>query len=249
MGNEGEAAMTQIMSQTKKVALCSECEKETCYHLLCQGFLGICWGDFIRDFQEKESVILLRKDHNVGEIVGFSTLTMLNLTLPMEEVKGIFSGDTMVLPEYRSSTGLGVELGRYFMDSYEQFPHHKVYYILMSKGWRTYKILPFFFKEFAPHYEKSTSACEKAVMDAFGRAKYRDHYQPETGLITFGKHAARLRPESIDAIPVKMEVHTQFFLRSNPGYLCGDELVCVARVAPMNMTSIIQRLVPFPTTE
>src|SRR5258707_10290956 len=100
--------MTHIVSQTKKVAACSEHEKETFYQLLCQGFLGISWHDFWRDFQEKDAVMILRKEHSEGEIVGWSTLMVLTLSLPTTEVKGVFSGDTIVLPEYRSSIGLGL---------------------------------------------------------------------------------------------------------------------------------------------
>src|SRR5436853_2009813 len=104
--------MTRIVSETKKVAACSEHEKETFYRLLCQGFLGVTWNDFIRDFQEKDAVMILRKERSEGEIIGWSTLMVLTLALPGTEVKGIFSGDTIVLPEYRSGTGLGVELSR-----------------------------------------------------------------------------------------------------------------------------------------
>ena len=233
--------MTHIVSQTKKVAACSEYEKETFYQLLCQGFLGVSWNDFMRDFQEKDAIMLLRKEHSEGEIVGWSTLMALTLPLPGEEVKAVFSGDTIVLPEYRSSTGFGVELVRYFMQVREQFPQHNVYYILISKGWRTYKILPFFFKEFSPRYDKPTSACDKAVMDAFGKKKYPQHYNPATGVITFSPQ--RLRPGSIDAIPLKVDAYTQFFLRSNPGYLSGNELVCVARVLPANFTNGLKRLI------
>lgn len=233
--------MTSIVSQTKKVAACSEQEKETFYRLLCQGFLGVSWDDFIRDFQEKDAIMLLRKEHSEGEIVGWSTLMALTLSLPGEEVKAVFSGDTIVLPEYRSSTGFGVELIRYFMQVREQFPQHTVYYILISKGWRTYKIMPFFFKEFSPRYDKPTSACDKAVMDAFCKKKYPHHYNPDTGVITFSPQ--RLRPSSIDAIPVKVDAHTHFFLRSNPGYLSGNELVCVARVSPDNFTNGLKRLI------
>ena len=232
--------MTHIVSETKKIATCSEHEKETFYQLLCQGFLGVTWNDFIRDFQEKDAVMILRKERCEGEIVGWSTLMVLSLAMADIEVKGIFSGDTIVLPEYRSGTGLGVELGRYFMQIYKQFPQHIVYYILISKGWRTYKILPFFFKEFSPRYDKPTSACDKAVMDAFGKKKYSYHYNPVTGVVTFSPQ--KLRPESVDAIPVKIDAQTQFFLRSNPGYLEGHELVCVARVAPDNFTSALKRL-------
>src|SRR5258708_6994538 len=233
--------MTHIVSTTKKVAACSEYEKETFYQLLCQGFLGVSWNDFMRDLQEKDAVMILRKEQQKGEIVGWSSLMVLTLSLPGSEVKGIFSGDTVVLPEYRSSTGLGVELSRYFMNIQEQFPQNKVYYILISKGWRSYKIVAFFFKEFAPCYDKPTTAYDKAVMDAFGEKKYPHHYNPATGVVTFSPQ--RARPESLDAIPSSIDAHTHVSLRWNPGYLDGHELVCVARVSPDNFTKRVKRLV------
>ncbi len=235
--------MTHIASQTKKVAACSQQEIETFYRLLCQEFLGVSWDDFMRDFREKEAVMILRKEHAEGEIVGWSSLMVLSLILPGKpdiEVRGIYSGDTAVLPEYRSSIGLGVELGRYFMQVYHQFPQHLVCYILISKGWRTYKIMPFFFHEYAPRYDKPTSAQDQAVIDAFGKKKYLHHYSLATGVVTFSPQ--RLRPGSIDAIPQKHDVHTQFFLEKNPGYLDGHELVCVARISPDNFTNALKRL-------
>lgn len=232
--------MTHIVSQTKKVAACSEDEKETFYRLLCHEFMGVSWEDFERDFREKDAVMILRKEHEEGEIVGWSTLMVLTLEAAGREVKGVFSGDTAVLPEYRNSMGLGVELSRYFMQAYWQFPRHRVYYILISKGWRTYKIMPFFFKEFAPRYDRPTAVADKAVMDAFGQKKYPHHYYSATGVVSFSPQRVRL--ESIDAIPPKVDAHTQFFLRSNPGYLQGHELVCVARIAPDNFTEGLKRV-------
>src|ERR1700730_331019 len=111
--------MTHIVSQTKKVATCSDYDKETFYQLLCHEFIGVSWDDFMRDFREKDEVMILRKEHSEGEIVGWSTLMVLTLAVPGREVRCIFSGDTAVLPEYRNSTGLGVELSRYFMQVYE----------------------------------------------------------------------------------------------------------------------------------
>jgi hypothetical protein len=232
--------MTHIVSQTRKVAACSERDKETFYRLLCHEFIGVSWDDFMRDFREKDAVMILRKEHSEGEIVGWSTLMVLTLAVPGREVRGIFSGDTAVLPEYRNSTGLGVELSRYFMRVYELFPRDNVYYILISKGWRTYKILPFFFKDFSPRYDRPTSAEDKAVMDAFGQKKYPLHYHSATGVVTFSPQ--RVRPESIDAVPAKIDEHTRFFLRSNPGYLEGHELVCIARISPDNFTNGLKRV-------
>src|SRR5882672_2242177 len=160
--------MNHIVSEIKPIEACSAYEVQTCYQLLCQGFLGVNWQEFMRDFQEKEAVILLHRDHCDGEIIGFSTLMVLTLVFADEEVKSVFSGDTYVLPEYRSSTSLGVQLGTYFLRACERFPQQAVYYILMSKGWRTYKILPFLFRDFYPQHALSTPAYERAIMDAFG---------------------------------------------------------------------------------
>lgn len=234
--------MTRIVSQIQSIDTCTEQERQQFYSLLCQCFLGVSWRDFLQDFSEKESVIILRKEHSEGEIVGFSTLVVLTLALSDEEIKAVFSGDTVVLPEYRSSTGLGVQLGTYFLQAYEAYPQHKVYYILMSKGWRTYKILPFFFREFSPSYTHSTPESDEVVMHAFGRAKYARYYRPERNIIHFDGEATRLKPESIDALPNKLDAHTRFYLQANPGYLCGDELVCVARITPANLATPLRRL-------
>ena len=177
--------MTHIVSQTKKVIACSEQEKEVFYQLLCQCFLGVTWHDFMRDFQEKDAVMILRKEHSEGEIVGWSTLMVLTLTLLDTEVKAIFSGDTAVLPAYRSSTGLGVELSRYFLQMREQFPQHTVYYILISKGWRTYKIMPFFFKEFSPRYDKLRLSLRQSRYGCLWQEEVSASLQPSYGRCDF----------------------------------------------------------------
>lgn len=242
--------MSHIHSETKPIAACSDAEKETFFRLLCRGFLGVTWHDFIRDFAEKDAVMILRKEDGEGEIVGWSTLVVLPIELPaaedqggqeVREVKAIFSGDTVVLPEYRSGVGLGVELVRYFLRTYDRFPRHPVYYTLTSKGWRTYKIMPTLFKEFAPCYDRPTAPDDQLVMDAFGAKKYPRHYDPERGIITCSPQ--RVRPDGVDVAPAHPDRHAEYFLNRNPGYLEGHELVCVARIAPANFTAVVRRLV------
>jgi len=148
-----------------------------------------------------------------------------------------------VLEEYRSSTGFGIEIGRYFTKALGMFPGHEIYYILISKGWQTYKILPFFFKHFAPKHDASTSVPDKAVMDTFGRKKYPRDYEPAKGLIMFSKETQRLIPGSIDAVPPsEPDEHIRFFLEKNRTYLSGTELVCVAPVSQGNFAPAMIRL-------
>jgi hypothetical protein len=231
--------MTEIVGETRRTADCSRAERRACFQLLGRLFLGVTWEDFVRDFEEKDAVMLLR-DAETRAIGGFSTVTELELAVAGELVPVVFSGDTAVLPEYRKSFGLGQELAQYFGEAYERHPSLPVSYVLISKGWRTYKILPFFFREFFPRHDAATPAFARALIDAFGAAKYPGRYGD--GLIRFAGDAPRLRPDGVDAFPARHDAHTAFFLRANSGYLDGDELVCAARIEPTNFTAQLTRL-------
>lgn len=235
--------MPKIFSHSKRIADLTQSERATMFGLLSLEFLGVDRQDFIRDLEEKDSVMLLRKEDLFGEIVGFSTLMLLDLPIVGRKVKAVFSGDTTVLEEYRSSTGFGIEIVRYFLKALEDFPDHEIYYVLISKGWRTYKILPFLFKSFAPKYDAASSPNDKAVMNAFGCLKYPRNYDSDKGTIMFLEDTQRLVPGSIDAIPPKEpDAHTKFFLDRNHSYLSGTELVCVAAVKQNNFAPAMVRL-------
>ncbi|MDP2668477.1 MAG: hypothetical protein Q8P07_01435 [bacterium] len=235
--------MPQIISQTKRINDLTPSERATMFGLLSLEFLGTRREDFIHDLDEKDVVALLRKESCGGEIVGFSTLMLLDLPVQCRKVKAVFSGDTTVLPEFRSSAGIGIEVGSYFMRALRTFSGHEIYYVLISKGWRTYKVLPFFFKDYAPKHGVSTSTYNKAVMNAFGKVKYPGDYDADNGLIMFSKETQRLIPGSIDAVPPRNpDLHTTFFLKKNPTYLSGTELVCVAPVSEENFAHGMIRL-------
>lgn len=235
--------MSKIFSETRKVVDLTPSERSTMLGLLSIEFLGVRREDFDRDLKEKDVVMLLRKETCDGEIVGFSTLMVLDLPIEDRKVKGVFSGDTTVLEEYRSSNGLGVQIGRYFRNTLELYPEHEIFYILISKGWRTYKILPFFFRGFAPKHDLPTSPEDKSVMDAFGMVKYPEDYNSDKGLIMFSKETQRLVPGNVDAIPPSdPDEHTRFFLERNKTYLSGTELVCVARIHESNFAPALVRL-------
>lgn len=235
--------MSKLFSETKPVTALSASELATMFGLLSLEFLGVSRHDFLRDLEEKESVLLLRTEHSYGEMVGFSTIMSFELPIASRKVMAVFSGDTTVLPQYRHSTGFGVEIGRYFLRAIELFSGHEVYYVLISKGWRTYKVLPFFFKEFSPAYDASPRLDDKEVIDAFGAMKYPREYNPSKGMIIFSKETQRLIPGSIDALPRENpDQHIRYFLEKNPTYLSGTELVCVAPVRESNFTPVFRRI-------
>ena len=233
--------MSKIISQTKAIEDCSISVLNQCYELLCKEFAGVYFDNFVRDFNEKDVVMLIEIDN---KIVGFSTLMLIDLPIPGRSVKAVFSGDTAVLREYRGSSGIGVEIGNFFIQTIKRFPSYEIYYVLISKGWRTYRILPSFFNDFSPRYDMSISDYDKSVMDTFGLVKYPNHYDPDSGLLVFNGDVERLKLESLDAVPpIKMDSHTDFFLKRNPDYLKGNELVCIARVTPKNFAGAMIRFI------
>jgi hypothetical protein len=233
--------MSKITSQTKAITACSLGEMKECYSLLERDFDGVTWKEFLRDFCEKDHVMVLLSDS--GAIVGFSTLMTIALDIPGRKVWAIFSGDTAVMRECRDSTGFSVELAKYFAETAEKYPNDETYYVLISKGWRTYRVVPFYFKEFAPSYRSPTDMAHREVIDAFGRKKYPKNYDSNSGLLIFDGTTQRLKAESTDAIaPTKPNKDADFFFKKNPDFLLGNEIVCAARVTPENFTEATKRL-------
>ncbi len=194
---------------------------------------------FMDDMSKKEKVLLL-SDERTGEIKGFSTIKMIGLTVDNTKVKVIFSGDTLVDTFYRMETELIKHYGRFVYERIEEGV--KFYWFLISMGFRTYRFLPLFFYEYYPRYNKETPIFEQKVMDVLGTAEFGNCYNKEKGIIipteeNFLKRTYASIPSKRLANP-----HIQFFLKRNPGYAKGEELVCIAEITKQNFKSIFYRI-------
>jgi hypothetical protein len=79
-------------------------------------------------------------------------------------------------------------------------------------------------------------------MDAFGAKKYPRNYLPEQGLITFSVETQRVKPGSPEGqVPPRVDPHVDLFLKKNPNYLLGDELIYVASISPQNFSWAVHR--------
>jgi hypothetical protein len=235
----------RIVSETRAIDDCDERVRHGCFAVLDACFLGIRRRDFERDFAAKDAVMLLR-DAATGAVGGFSTFVRLELDVDGAAVPIVFSGDTAVLPEFRTSLGLGHELSRTFVETPGLYPGRTAHYVLISKGWRTYRLLPFFFRSFYPRASEALPAPERRVRDVFGTVFAPDRYDAAAGILRGRADAPRLRPNSPDGRPPAGDPCAAFFLAANAGYLGGDELVCIARIAADNFAAGLRRLGPSP---
>ncbi|MDR3294223.1 MAG: hypothetical protein LBT26_00115 [Clostridiales Family XIII bacterium] len=193
---------------------------------------NIQWESFVSDLDAKRDVILLRDADEV--IRGFTTLAVY----AAGGAQLLFSGDTIVEQNYWGANDLIrawlnnalVHVGKHAGDTY---------WLLLSKGYKTYKYLPVFLRAFYPCADAETPDFEQSLMDAFCRERYGEKYQG--GVVKAGKDFLKAEIASIGAAHRK-DRHTQFFLAKNPGYAKGDELVCLAKLSADNLNRAGRRM-------
>src|SRR6185503_16483836 len=136
---------------------------------------------FLEDLSKKDAVILLKD--RTGEIQGFSTLATVRVKLDGKTLRAIFSGDTVIDKQYWGQRALGKAFLRYLFIEKLKSPFEPLYWLLISKGYKTYLMMANNFSEYYPRFEQSTPARARRMLDAFYSTLYPDRYDSKTGLI------------------------------------------------------------------
>jgi hypothetical protein len=232
-----------VSSQIVSVESITGAERDRMFRLMYGDYLGMERSTFNADLGEKRHVMILR-EQGLGEIVGFSTLMVIDLEVSGKPVHAVFSGDTIVQSEFRHTLRLGIELGHYLHQVSDAYPHDTVVWLLISKGCRTYGVLPLLFREFFPRWDAPTPPFYQDVIDAFGSSKYPSEYDRVTHVIHPCGYAQRLRPGVAPATEARLrDPNARFFVQANPGHKDGDELVCVADAGLGNWSTRFRRMV------
>lgn len=193
---------------------------------------------FRADLAEKHWVLLLRHD---GDVRGFTTLRLLDVEAGGERLRALFSGDTAIEPRFWGGQALVRTWTQFVGELYRRHADRRLFWFLISKGYRTYLYLPLFFHAFYPRAGVATPAFERELIHALGTLRYPRAFNPATGVI---EHAHdHLRPALADVAEHRRQhPHVAFFLERNPGFAQGHELACVAEISPDNMRGLAQRM-------
>lgn len=195
---------------------------------------------FISDLNNKDSCIMLFDER--GIIQGFSTQKLIKFNVNNKEIKGVFSGDTIIHRDHWGSMELYKEFGKKYVNLSKNY--NELYWFLISKGYKTYRILPSFFYEFYPSCLRVTPLEIKNIMNCFGNKYYPEEYNSSTGVIEYKKIKDKLKPGVADITEDKLNnKHIRFFKDSNPNYIKGNDMVCLASLNPNNLKPIIKRLI------
>ena len=217
-----------------------EAGRDEMFALLSRHFEGVSFERFGRDLEEKHWVLRVSRD---GRLVGFSTLRIvqrLDLGGPMHVV---YSGDTIVEPDAWGAPVLArawIALVRRLQATVPDTPW---YWLLLSSGFRTYRHLPLFWRQFWPRHDRATPPEAASLLTAFARGQYGRAFDEAAGLVRFPE-PQRLRGP-LATVPAGRlgDPHVRFFLERNPEHRRGDELVCLTEVSESNLTAAGRRMV------
>lgn len=195
---------------------------------------------FVRDLRRKQLVIqILDREERLR---GFSTITSYRTSFRGSEVGVVYSGDTIISPDCWGTSILPRAWLQAVMEMAVILPR-PLYWLLLSSGYKTYRMLPTFFRSFFPRCDQDTPEVVQGMIRHLASALFGEQFDAERGIIHFGEGATPLRPGVADVQERRLrDPHTAFFLERNPGHEGGDELVCVAEICDGNLSPCGRRI-------
>lgn len=214
-------------------------QRDEMHSLLTAYFEGVTRERFERDLAEKNWVVEVRRS---GRLVGFSTLLVREVQHQGSAITAVYSGDTIVAPEAWGSPALARSWIAAVNEIRGKFSPRPCHWLLLTSGFRTYRFLPVFWREFFPRHDTPTPADTQRLLSELARAQYGDRYDAAAGIVRFGQ-PQKLRGK-LGLVPSGREADAQvaFFLARNPGHAQGDELVCLTEISDANLTPAGRRM-------
>ncbi len=211
------------------------------FDLLSDYFLNVTRARFENDLSEKESAILLL-DVN-GDVKGFSTLMRICKVVDGQNVVAFFSGDTIVAREHWNESELPRVWSRHVFAEAAKVRDGRAYWFLISSGYKTYRFLSVFYREFFPSFRGETPRFELRVLDALAFQKFPREYDCERGVVRFAEPTPLRNGVATISENRLSDPHVAFFLKANPHHADGDELACLTELTPENLTPAGRRMV------
>jgi hypothetical protein len=209
------------------------------FSLLDEHFADASLNAFERDLEEKEWALLLEDEG--GRIQGFSTLARMQATHDGAPVLVLYSGDTIVRRGYWASGELARGWSRFAFELAET-AGMPTYWLLIASGFRTYRFLPVFFRDFYPRFDRATPPAVKGFLDEICTSRFGSSYDPSRGIVRL-PGASSLRSGIAEVTEARLQdPHIAFFVDADPGHASGDELACLTRIARDNLTRAGRRV-------
>jgi hypothetical protein len=196
---------------------------------------------FEHDLSNKHWVILLSDE--AGQLQGFSTFALYETKHNGAPISVVCSGDTIVRPAFWGTPQLPRSWIQSVLRLSQNMPQ-PLYWLLISSGYKTYRFLSVFYREFYPRHDAPMPPNLQSLMNQLAHERFGNQYNPQAGTVRFAHGNTPLR-DGIAAMTEERlsDPHVRFFAQRNRGHAQGDELVCLTRIAPDNFTAAGRRMV------
>jgi hypothetical protein len=207
------------------------------FNVFSRYYLGAERAIFERDLKNKNWVISFF-DTKKGLLRGFTTLDICTTVYCGQPITVVYSGDTIIDKAYRGTFELPRAWIHSVLDICADLPR-PIYWLLISSGYKTYRFLPLFYRDFYPRYDCATPEVIQLLTDHLAVQRFGNDYDPQRKVVRFRQGATPLKRGVAELSARHLaDPNIAFFAERNPGHVDGDELVCLTEIAPHNFTEL-----------
>ncbi len=204
---------------------------------------------FQADFAKKYGAILIFHPQT-HEIVGFSTIALNHFNLEGQRYTFMFSGDTVIMKEFWGCRALQSTMLKLMIKLRFEYPFDNFYWMLISKGYKTYLLLANNYYVYYPHF-KGKHGNLKPIVEYYCKKYFSEYFDTKSGLINFGSDYQPLKGE-VAPISDRMRQDNpkiRFFEDQNPTWVHGTELPCVGEISWKDLMRYPMRFISKPVSK
>lgn len=242
-------AKQALYATYKKIAKINVHEIRQMYGIYSQYYENTTWDIFLRDLSKKTGAFVLYCPKQ-QRVVGFSTVMTCDMIVQGKVSRGVFSGDTVIEKAYWGSSALQLAFYKLLLTEKARHPRKTIYWLLISKGFKTYLLLANNFVAYYPHHENKYSYLAK-VVDDYCQKMFAEYYDADKRIIDFGD-AYQCLKEDVANITESMRRENskiRYFEECNPEWRRGTELPCVGVFDFKTVSHYVVRYLTKPTSK
>ena len=188
----------------------------------------------------KDETVFRVRGSSTGHLVGFGTLSVIDVEHQGDKAIVIYVGWTMISPEFRKH-GITQRLGfRAFLQQRLRHPGRNIYWMITSSTLNSYLVVVRNFRDSYPQAGRHWPARESAYVEQV-LARIGAEWDPQSGVIGRGGvsfyREGRVDQDNVDS----SDPDIAFYMQANPGQAQGDSLVCLAPLTLQNFLYIARR--------
>jgi len=221
----------------------SSADIEAMHRVFVKYYHNADYETFARDLKKKIGAILVKRLDDKA-IVGFTTIGIIEKEIDEKKCLGIFSGDTIIEKAYWGLPNLQTAFLRFMIRTRIEYPLTRIYWFLISKGYKTYLLMANNWDTYYPKYDTKEDTKRKNIVKSFSNHLFEGIYDEKTGLLNFGNDYQKLK-EGVAEITEDMKKNSPkiaFFEEVNPTWREGTELPCIGDIS---WSFILWRPIPF----